>query len=592
MFAAGQIFLIFVSFTALSVVRSSDEQFHEELLIKPLPNGHIYTHFQFTTTWDIDIENESSFSHFRLFPKSLGETIAKYSVQELHLTMTQGLWRYEKWGYPVSEAPPGAELWVWFLPETKNIDRKWSELSNALSGQFCASLNFMDGKSTVLPKWSFRPHGAADPHYANLNRHGRYSALPRESVCTENLTPWKKLLPCSSKVGLAALFDARKLYDSDYHSLGLHVRPVCKDAACSSTVVEFSQTLAEVFEPARGSGKPDSSLKDLFGRFIPSSCPLASSSKVFVDITPRKGVQSPSLSPAPTRTYKTKRGGEEREIAEYNLPDFISKDMMLNVAMKYNSPISYVEPTPPQLYAHRFSTGYGQEQGGMMSQIYNTDATKTLTIIYMETIPWFIRVFFHTIKIETNGKQVKPSKLHYVPGKDREQSYHLEVVLTLPPKSRTTISLNFERALLKWTEYPPDANHGFYINAAVISTMLPSGKQYMASPQNSSRVSASFDDKASLFFLRIHTETLLVSLPVPDFSMPYNVICLACTVVAIAFGSLHNLATKLFQLRDPNEKKPGLLQKIKDKLFKRKNKTEEKETEKNECEEKEESASS
>jgi phosphatidylinositol glycan class T len=58
----------------------------------------------------------------------------------------------------------------------------------------------MDGKSTVLPKWSFRPHGVADPHYANLNRHVRYSALPRESVCTENLTPWKKLLPCSSKV--------------------------------------------------------------------------------------------------------------------------------------------------------------------------------------------------------------------------------------------------------------------------------------------------------------------------------------------------------------------------------------------------------
>ena len=28
----------------------------------------------------------------------------------------------------------------------------------------------------------------------------RYAVLPREVVCTENLTPWKKLLPCSSKV--------------------------------------------------------------------------------------------------------------------------------------------------------------------------------------------------------------------------------------------------------------------------------------------------------------------------------------------------------------------------------------------------------
>ncbi len=28
----------------------------------------------------------------------------------------------------------------------------------------------------------------------------RYATLPREIVCTENLTPWKKLLPCGSKV--------------------------------------------------------------------------------------------------------------------------------------------------------------------------------------------------------------------------------------------------------------------------------------------------------------------------------------------------------------------------------------------------------
>ena len=30
----------------------------------------------------------------------------------------------------------------------------------------------------------------------------------------------------------------------------------------------------------------------------------------------------------------------------------------------------------------------------------------------------------------------------------------------------------------------------------------------------------------------------------PDVSMPYNVICLACTVVALAFGPLYNLTTK------------------------------------------------
>ena len=46
--------------------------------------------------------------------------------------------------------------------------------------------------------------------------------------------------------------------------------------------------------------------------------------------------------------------------------------------------------------------------------------------------------------------------------------------------------------------------------------------------------------------IRIYTETLLVNLPAPDFSMPYNVVCLTCTVIAICFGSLHNFTTRKF----------------------------------------------
>lgn len=28
-----------------------DNEFKEELLVKPLPSGHVYSHFEFTTTW-------------------------------------------------------------------------------------------------------------------------------------------------------------------------------------------------------------------------------------------------------------------------------------------------------------------------------------------------------------------------------------------------------------------------------------------------------------------------------------------------------------------------------------------------------------
>ena len=40
----------------LAVVNANDE-FHEELLVKPLASGHVYTHFQFTTKWDLGEED-------------------------------------------------------------------------------------------------------------------------------------------------------------------------------------------------------------------------------------------------------------------------------------------------------------------------------------------------------------------------------------------------------------------------------------------------------------------------------------------------------------------------------------------------------
>lgn len=65
-----------------------------------------------------------------------------------------------------------------------------------------------------------------------------------------------------------------------------------------------------------------------------------------------------------------------------------------------------------------------------------------------------------------------------------------------------------------------------------------------------------------LFFsgllLQLHTEPLLVSLPTPDFSMPYNVICFVSTVVAIAFGTLFNLTTKTLQPVEQDEARGGL----------------------------------
>ena len=88
------------------------------------------------------------------------------------------MWRPKFWGYPPRSAPVGSMVAARFSPErvrqsesssekkgktgfdaTSAIDKSWRRLTNALSGQFCASLNFLDSTQSVSPIWSLRPTG-------------------------------------------------------------------------------------------------------------------------------------------------------------------------------------------------------------------------------------------------------------------------------------------------------------------------------------------------------------------------------------------------------------------------------------------------
>jgi hypothetical protein len=95
-------------------------------------------------------------------------------------------------------------------------------MTNSLSGLFCASLSFMHTPTghkssnsilnqtdpAVLPfrpqAQSFSPNRSFPSWTASSatqsGRMMRHSILAGETVCTENLTPWIKLLPCRTHV--------------------------------------------------------------------------------------------------------------------------------------------------------------------------------------------------------------------------------------------------------------------------------------------------------------------------------------------------------------------------------------------------------
>uniref|UniRef100_A0AC11EHN1 Phosphatidylinositol glycan anchor biosynthesis class T n=1 Tax=Ovis aries TaxID=9940 RepID=A0AC11EHN1_SHEEP len=562
------------------------DSLREELVITPLPSGDVAATFQFRTRWDSELQREWV-SHYRLFPKALGQLISKYSLRELHLSLTQGFWRTRYWGTPFLQAPSGAELWAWFQETVTDVDESWKELSNVLSGIFCASLNFIDSTNTVTPTASFKPLGLA-----NGTDHSflRYAVLPREVVCTENLTPWKKLLPCSSKAGLSVLLKADRLFHTSYHSQAVHIRPVCRNARCTSVSWELRQTLSVVFDAfVTGQGKKDWSLFRMFSRTLTEPCPLALESRVYVDIT-SYGQDNETLEvyPPPLTTYQDVILGTRKTYAVYDLLDaaVVSNSRSLNIQLKWKRPPENEAPPVPFLYAQRYVSGYGLQSGELSTLLYNTHPYRAFPVLLLDSVPWYLRLYVHTLTITSKGKENKPSErspqpapppplplhvpqhlssqgyIHYQPAQDRMQPHLLEMLIQLPANSITKVSIQFERALLKWTEYTPDPNHGFYVSPSVLSALVPSvvaakPGDWEESPLFNSLFPVS---DSSSYFVRLYTEPLLVSLPTPDFSMPYNVVCLTCTVVAVCYGSFYNLLTRTFQIEEP--RKGGLAKRL------------------------------
>ncbi|XP_076760886.1 phosphatidylinositol glycan anchor biosynthesis class T isoform X1 [Xylocopa sonorina] len=537
---------LLLSLLFVGVIKSvfpQNDFFDEELMLKPLPSNHVYAYFQFTTVWETT-RNPNTFQHSHLFPRGLGEIISRHGVDELHLTLTKGLWNYQKWGYPYHDAGPGAEISTWFHKDVDNVDDEWKGLTNALAGLFCASLNFVNPSNSISPEFTFRPMGVVE-HSVNSS-YLRYTSLPREIVCTENLTPFKKLLPCNSKKGLASLLNSAYIHDTNYHSIGVHFRVICSNTICNKTSLELRQSVSLIYDTVTDASQ-DWSIRKFFGMGIKGACPLATLSNVYIDISNNNTNQMYKLVPPPSAKIISLRGGQLNEIAVYDIRSHSAKGMF-NIGVVHQTTHKASLNYPSILFTNRYVIGYGQERGSLVTKIYN-NYWQTLDIVLLENIPWYLPVYLHSITITCGTRNIKPLAQRYRPGKERKSPYYLELILRLPPQSVTKFSIEMDYSFLKWQEYPPDANHGFNMGPAIITALLPIARNYTALPVDGSTITSSFNASREGYMVQLRTESLLIILPTPDFSMPFNVICLACTAVALAFGPLHNIATKRLGLK-------------------------------------------
>ncbi|GJP32611.1 hypothetical protein CLOM_g17223 [Closterium sp. NIES-68] len=257
---------------------SNREEFHERLMLEPLPDGRVLAHFAFESRLRAGgSEAGGSPAHTVLFPPAILHLVRSLHLRHLSLSLAHGSWDVQQWGTPSSSPssspfslshppplshqeydarPPGAELLAWMGGDESELDATWHNLTHSLAGLFCASLNFLESSSTVSsPSLHFQPSphdpqshshppsqptssssssssSSSPPPSQHPSLHVRYGSMAREPVCTENLTPWLKLLPCRDAAGLAALLDRGAVFGGRYHSLRTSVwTDVCDEGS-------------------------------------------------------------------------------------------------------------------------------------------------------------------------------------------------------------------------------------------------------------------------------------------------------------------------------------------------------------------------
>lgn len=120
----------------------------------------------------------------------------------------------------------------------------------------------------------------------------------------------------------------------------------------------------------------------------------------------------------------------------------------------------------------------------------------------------------------------------------------LHLFLTLPAKSTLVLQIPFSKLTLKYTEHRPDAERGMEIPSGVLTFLDLNGEE-SAEPDSTGRPAELGKAQPRRSSRRhIYTSRLLLDVPTPDFSMPYNVIIMSSTVMAIFFGMMHGALTR------------------------------------------------
>jgi len=598
---------------------SSHEFFDEEAMVRPLADGKVVFVGNFRQIAPL------ASRHFETFPKAMAQIARATRVAEAELSFTQGRWDDRKWGRsPVGTKPIGAELWASFHPPPAvNVsspadvdtatDTSWNTLTSYLGGFFCASLSRLKRSETVVaPQLAFRKwNGASSALTSNQPR--RQGSLPSEAVCVENLTPFLKLLPCRDQQGIGSLLKSRTaIFGAPYVSMSTKMETQFVSERNAWDLV-LTQTITLVLDTDENGDTV--TLSSLLGvrtkcsKGISNACVSARLSRVHAEThAPFKAVAYFVSDSSDDKNTNTKYPVREHtalspvapglnglvKLKTWDLGELDNKKNLLfdlelttQEALGKKTMDAPLVGYTPEFSADRFLTGSGNKRGGLSIEVRRNEVNRKkfdTKIWVFQPLPWYVRVFQHTLTVTFDGEEIDTFEgLRWIPSIDRERPSLLEMQLHVSRDvSVVSIAVMFEKAFLRVDEFPPDANRGFDLPPAVVTLPPPVVIRFFRNLQGMDALESPLLDRMEGLVIGgknepaehpevIYLNGLLITVPTPDFSMPFNVITMVCTLMSLMAGGVLSALTKRPQwdgFKQQKKEQAKRLEELKDKAKK------------------------
>jgi len=221
-----------------------------------------------------------------------------------------------------------------------------------------------------------------------------------------------------------------------------------------------------------------------------------------------------------------------------------------------------------------FRTVYRNERRNASPAKVGIDDLATVVIETLDTYPKFIKPLLQSLSVRLyqgygagsaefvpSMGAVSTSVLHEtISVKDlaRERAFELtpnidgsvslRVTTAIPPDSSLWISLQYTPRFSSFEHYPSDPNRGVDILPSYGSFhSFRNSSAYMVCPSGDSSNNTTtdcFSEGEDAVSFRLYTSSAIAMPPVPDMSMPFNVISLTCTLYAFVIGSMVNFLVR------------------------------------------------